>query len=70
MRKIGIFSDLDLELLHCSVQLAIHNWKLWAREDALPKGHDSESGLEMVAKLEFLERQLGDLLDAFEESEE
>ena len=70
MRKVGIFSDLDLELLHCSVQLATHSWKLWVREDALPKGHDIESGLKMVAKLTSLERKLGDWLDIFEESEE
>jgi len=65
MRKVGLFSDLDLNLLHRSVQLATHSWKLWVREGALPEGHDIESGIDMVAQLASLEVKLGDLLGAF-----
>ena len=66
MRKVGMFSDLDLSLLHRSVQLATHSWKLWVREGALPEGHDIESGIDMVAQLASLEGKLGDWLGAFD----
>jgi hypothetical protein len=66
MRKVGMFSSLDLELLYGSVQLATHSWKLWARKDTLPEGHDIETSINMVANLSSLERKLGDLLGAFE----
>ena len=66
MKKVGTFSDLDLGLLYQSVQLATHSWKLWIRQDAIPDGHDIESGLEMVAQLVSLETKLGDWLGVFD----
>ena len=66
MRKVGTFSDLDLELVYGSVQLATHSWKLWVREDALPEGYDIESGLNMVSDLASLQTKLGDWLGIFE----
>jgi hypothetical protein len=66
MKKVGQFSDLDLSLLYQSVQLATYSWKLWIRQDAIPDGHDIESGLEMVASLATLEAKLEDLLGIFD----
>jgi hypothetical protein len=67
---VGVFSNLDLELLYASVQLTTHSWKTWIREDALPRGLDIEDGHKVVANLTSLERKLGDWLGVVEESKE